>query len=73
MTRPVCSAAATVVRASVSPSASGAPAVGAVGALDLTLISYPLYYCLVNGAISAFIHQRRAVLGRPTWAASASG
>ncbi len=59
----------------VLASASGALAVGAVGALDLTLIIYPLYYCLVNGAISAFIHQRRAVLGRPTWgpAASASG
>ncbi len=62
----------------VLASLGGALAVGAVGELDLTLIIYPLYYCLVNGAISTLIHQRRAVLGRPAWgpsgpAASASG
>ena len=62
----------------VLASLGGALAVGAVGVLDVTLIIYPLYYCLVNGAISALIHQRRAVLGRPAWArtgpaASASG
>jgi hypothetical protein len=41
-------------------SLGGALAAGAVGALDLSLLVYPLYYCVVNGAIAVLIHQRRA-------------
>jgi hypothetical protein len=46
-------------------SLGGALAAGAVGAFDLSLLLYPVYYCLVNGAIALLIHQRRAVLGAP--------
>jgi hypothetical protein len=41
----------------------GALAAGAVGALDPSLLLYPIYYCLVNGAIAVLIHNRRGVLG----------
>jgi hypothetical protein len=42
----------------------GALAAGAVGAADLALLLYPIYYCLVNGAISALILHRRGVFAR---------
>ena len=41
-------------------SVSGGLAVGAVGALDPSLLLYPAYFCLVNGAIAAVIQRRRA-------------
>ena len=43
-------------------SAGGALAAGAVGAVDLSLLAYPVYYCLINGALALLIHHRRAVL-----------
>ena len=43
-------------------SLGGALAAGAVGALDPSLLLYPVYYCLANGAIAALIHHRRSVL-----------
>ena len=49
-------------------SLGGALAAGSVGALDLSLLLYPAYYCAINGALALLIHQRRAVLraaGRP--------
>jgi hypothetical protein len=42
--------------------AGGALAVGAVGTADLSLLCYPIYYCLVNWALALLIHQRRALL-----------
>ena len=45
-------------------SLGGALAAGAVGAVDLSLLLYPIYYCLVNGAIVVLIHHRRGVIGR---------
>ena len=45
-------------------SLSGALAAGAVGAPDRSLLLYPVYYCLVNGAIAALIHRRRSLLAR---------
>jgi hypothetical protein len=47
----------------VLASVGGALAVGAVGTVDASLLCYPIYYCLVNGAIALLIHHRRAVLG----------
>ena len=44
-------------------SAGGALAAGAVGAVDLSLLAYPVYYCLINAALALLIHHRRAVLG----------
>jgi len=44
-------------------SLGGLLAAGAVGALDLSLLLYPIYYCLVNGAVVVLIHHRRGVLG----------
>ena len=41
-------------------SVAGALAAGAVGALDVSLLLYPLYFCLANGAIAILIVQRRA-------------
>jgi len=41
----------------------GALAAGAVGAIDVSLLLYPVYYCVVNGALAMLIHHRRAVLG----------
>jgi hypothetical protein len=43
-------------------SLGGALAAGAVGGLDPALLLYPIYYCLVNGAISGLIVHRRRVL-----------
>jgi hypothetical protein len=48
-------------------SLGGALAAGAVGALDLSLLLYPVYFCVVNGAIALLIGYRRAVLGGPAW------
>jgi hypothetical protein len=42
--------------------ASGALAAGAVGSLDVSLLLYPVYFALVNGAIALVIWQRRQVL-----------
>ncbi len=52
---------ATFVYASIG----GALAAGAVGVADnagATLLLYPIYYCLANGAIAVLIHHRRTVL-----------
>lgn len=43
-------------------SLSGLCAAGAVGTPDLSLLLYPLYFGLVNGAIAILIHQRRRIL-----------
>jgi hypothetical protein len=43
-------------------SLGGALAAGAVGSADVSLLLYPAYYCLINGAIALLIHHRRAVL-----------
>jgi len=43
-------------------SLSGLLAAGAVGALDVSLLIYPVYFCMVNGAIAILIHHRRRVL-----------
>jgi hypothetical protein len=40
-------------------SLSGALATGAVGSADSSLLLYPSYLCLVNGAIALLIHERR--------------
>jgi hypothetical protein len=42
----------------------GALAAGAVGALDAALLLYPIYYCLINGALALLISLRRR---RPAW------
>ena len=36
-------------------SVGGALAAGAVGALDVSLLLYPVYYCLANGAMALLI------------------
>ncbi len=43
-------------------SLSGALAAGAVSVLDPSLLLYPAYYCLANGAIAVLIHYRRKLL-----------
>jgi hypothetical protein len=43
-------------------SVGGALAAGAVGAVDLSLLLYPAYYCVINGAIALLIYERRSVL-----------
>ena len=43
-------------------SLSGALAAGAVGTLDPSLLLYPAYYCLANGALAVLIHHRRRLL-----------
>ena len=43
-------------------SLGGALAAGAVGAVDVSLLLYPAYYCVINGAIALLIWQRRATL-----------
>jgi hypothetical protein len=45
-------------------SLAGALALGSVAALEPSLLAYPLYYCLVNGALALVIQQRRAAAGR---------
>jgi hypothetical protein len=42
----------------------GLLAAGAVAAPDLSLLLYPVYFCLVNGALAMLIHHRRCVLRR---------
>jgi hypothetical protein len=51
-------------------SLGGALAVGSVGAIEPTLLLYPIYYCLVNGAIALLIQLRRRALrnAAPPWA-----
>ena len=49
-------------------SLGGALAAGAVGTLDASLLLYPVYYCLVNGAIALLIVHRRSVLQAPAMA-----
>ncbi len=46
---------ATYVLASVC----GALAVGAVGAFDVSLLMYPVYYCAINAGLAALIVSRR--------------
>jgi hypothetical protein len=41
-------------------SVAGALAAGAVGRLDVSLLLYPLYFCVANGAIALLIVSRRA-------------
>jgi hypothetical protein len=43
-------------------SLSGALAAAAVGVVDISLLLYPVYYCLANGAIAALIWARRRAL-----------
>jgi hypothetical protein len=38
---------------------SGALAAGAVGAIDVSLLLYPAYYCVVNAGMALFIAERR--------------
>jgi hypothetical protein len=45
-------------------SVGGALAAGAVGALDAALLVYPIYYCLINGALALLISMRRR---QPSW------
>ena len=45
-------------------SLSGALAACAVGAPDLSLLLYPAYYCLANGAMAALIRHRRTSMQR---------
>ena len=53
-------------------SLSGALATGAVGTLDPSLLLYPAYYCLANGALAVLIRQRRRRLAsRPRTSLSA--
>jgi hypothetical protein len=47
-------------------SLGGALAAGSVGVIDVSLLLYPAYYCIVNGAIALLIHQRRSILHRTT-------
>jgi hypothetical protein len=47
-------------------SLGGALAAGSVGVVDVSLLLYPAYYCIVNGAIALLIHQRRRILHRTT-------
>ena len=53
-------------------SLGGALAAGAVGAVDLSLLLYPAYFCMVNGAIALLIVHRRTVLATPAWSASSA-
>ena len=46
-------------------SLSGALAIGAVGALDASLLLYPVYFCVGNGALALLIWWRRAALSSP--------
>jgi hypothetical protein len=54
-------------------SLGGALAAGAVGAVDVSLLLYPAYYCVINGAIALLIWERRvtrAAAGAPRAPAS---
>ena len=48
----------------VLASLAGALTAGAVGALDVSLLAYPVYYCLINGAVALLICVRRR---EPAW------
>jgi hypothetical protein len=43
-------------------SLGGALAAGAVGAVDVSLLLYPVYYCVINGALAVLIWTRRVTL-----------
>lgn len=45
---------------------AGALATAAVGALDLALLLYPVYFCLANGALALLIYHRRTAKGQLT-------
>jgi hypothetical protein len=45
-------------------SAGGALAAGAVGALDVSLLLYPIYFCVANAALAVLIDHRRRILRR---------
>jgi hypothetical protein len=53
-------------------SLGGALAAGAVGVPDVSLLLYPTYYCLVNGAIALLIGHRRSTLASATAAPRAA-
>jgi hypothetical protein len=44
----------------VLASVGGGLAAGAVGMADVSLLTYPIYYCVVNAAIALLIHNRRS-------------
>jgi hypothetical protein len=46
-------------------SLSGLFAAGAVGTPDVSLLLYPIYFGLVNGAIAILIHHQRGILTNP--------
>jgi hypothetical protein len=46
-------------------SLGGVLAAGSVAAIEPELLLYPVYYCLVNGALALVIVHRRAVLSAP--------
>jgi hypothetical protein len=54
-------------------SGGGALAAGAVGALDYSLLLYPVYFCLVNGAIALLIAGRRRVIAARSRPATGAG
>jgi hypothetical protein len=54
-------------------SVAGALAGGAVGAVDLSLLLYPVYYCVGNGAIALLIYHRRAALAGQAWSGASLG
>jgi hypothetical protein len=54
-------------------SLGGALATGAVGAVDVSLLMYPIYYFAVNGAIALVIYQRRRILERSRQPAAPAG
>jgi hypothetical protein len=47
-------------------SVGGALAAGAVGEVDLSLLLYPVYFCVANAAMAIFIHRRRTVISCPS-------
>jgi hypothetical protein len=51
---------------------AGALAAGAVGSLDVALLLYPAYFCLVNLGIALLIHHRRRMVEGPALAAPRS-
>ena len=42
----------------------GALAAASVGSADVALLLYPVYFCVVNGALALLIHQRRGTSAR---------
>jgi hypothetical protein len=39
--------------------------VGAVGPVDVSLLLYPVYFCLADGAMAALLVVRRGTVGGP--------